>query len=69
MKVSNKIQFLWALFFLGLMILNYPFLDVYNTKNIWWGIPAFYLVLFFNWLLIILLVYLTVKKINKDTDA
>lgn len=57
MKAKAKSQYLWGLFLLGLCLLNYPLLSVYNIQEKWSGIPVLYFWVFFFWLLIIILTY------------
>lgn len=62
MKDLLKSQYLWGLFFLGLFLLNYPVLNIYNIPETWGGIPVLYIFIFSFWSLIIVLTYLVIKK-------
>lgn len=61
----RQIQYLWALFFLGLMIFNYPILSLFNVKGTLFGLPVFYLLLFGLWGLLIGLGIFWVKTIKE----
>lgn len=69
MKDILKSQYLWAVFFLGLFLLNYPVLSMYNISKAIFGIPLFFLMVFGFWALLILLTYLVVKKMNRKNNA
>lgn len=69
MKDTLKNQYLWGVFILGVFLLNYPVLRLYNIPERWWGIPVLYLFIFGFWLLIIALTYWVVRKTNKNKHA
>jgi hypothetical protein len=64
-----KSQYLWAVFFLGLFLFNYPVLSMYNIPKTIFGIPLLFLMVFGFWALLILLIYLVVKKLNRKNNA
>ena len=64
-----KSQYLIALFFLGLVLLNYPILDIYNVQGEILGIPVLFFMVFFFWALLIALTYWVVKKTKDNKDA
>jgi cytochrome bd-type quinol oxidase subunit 2 len=66
MKESFKSQYLWALFFLGIFLLNYPVLNLYNIQERWADIPVLYIFIFFFWTLLIALTLLIIKKTDKQ---
>ncbi|SNS10553.1 hypothetical protein SAMN06295967_103195 [Belliella buryatensis] len=66
MKEGLKKQYLWAVFFLGMFLLNYPVLSIYDIPEIWLGIPVLYLLVFAFWFLMILLTYWVIKKTDQD---
>ncbi|MCH6201699.1 hypothetical protein MMU07_19115 [Aquiflexum sp. LQ15W] len=69
MKDTLKSQYLWAVFFLGLFILNYPVLSIYNIPKTLFGIPLLYLLVFGFWLLLIAITMLVIRKTNKKNNA
>jgi hypothetical protein len=69
MKDTLKSQYLWAVFFLGLFLLNYPVLSMYNIPKAIFGIPLLFIMVFGFWALLILLTYLVVKKMNRKNNA
>lgn len=69
MKDTLKSQYLWAVFFLGLFLMNYPVLSIYNIPQIIFGIPLLYLMVFGFWLLLILITYLIIRKTNNKNNA
>ncbi len=55
----NKMQEAWIFFFLlGLTMLNYPFLLIFNQPVFFWSIPLPVLYFFIGWPLSILVVYI-----------
>lgn len=69
MKDTLKSQYLWAVFFLGLFLMNYPVLSMYNIPKEIFGIPLLYLMVFGFWVLLILITYLVIRKTNKKNNA
>jgi hypothetical protein len=64
-RSNIKGQRLAALFVLGLLLLNYPLLDLFAGTGRLFGIPVLYLYVFAVWALLIGLVALVVEK-RKD---
>ena len=64
-----KGQYLWVIFFLGIFLLNYPILAIYNIPKVWLGIPVLYLLVFFIWAFLILVTFLVLHKSDKKKDA
>lgn len=64
MKSGLKNQYLWVVFFLGVILLNYPILAIYNIPELWFGIPVLYLFVFLFWFLLILATFLIIFKLN-----
>ncbi|HLO24516.1 MAG TPA: hypothetical protein VK187_00260 [Geobacteraceae bacterium] len=60
----------WVIFFvLGIFMMNYPFIDIFNKQSQLFGLPVFYLYLYIGWLVSILVIYLFVKAVDhKDSD-
>ena len=55
----------WVIFFvLGIIMMNYPFINIFNKPSQLFGVPLFYLYLYFGWLVSIFIIYLFVKAID-----
>lgn len=50
---TRGLQRLLALFFAGMMALNYPLLALWNPQAIVWGLPLFPTALFLLWAILI----------------
>jgi len=59
---SNKGERLVALFFLGVLLFNYPVLAVFNTAVEVAGIPLFYVYIFTAWAGFIALLALVIER-------
>jgi hypothetical protein len=64
-----KSQYLVAIFFLALILLNYPILQVYNVQETWFDIPVLFFMVFAFWFLVIVLTYLAIRKTSDKNDA
>ncbi|RZS95653.1 hypothetical protein [Cecembia calidifontis] len=69
MKEGAKNQYLWGVFFLGLFLLNYPVLYLYNIPAKLAGIPVLFLMVFAFWALIIGLTIWVLRKTNSNKNA
>lgn len=64
-----KLKDSWAIcFVLGLVMMNYPFLSIFNKPAMTFGIPLLYLYLLVGWLFSILIIYLFSRAAGKDPD-
>ena len=61
-RPSIKGQRLAALFLLGVLLLNYPLLDLFAGPSSVLGVPALYIYVFAVWALLIALMALAVEK-------
>jgi hypothetical protein len=61
-RPSIKGQRLVALFLLGLLLFNYPLLDLFAGPGLLLGIPVLYVYVFFVWALLIGLMAIVVEK-------
>jgi len=76
MKNPNPIRLreAWVLcFLLGGVMLNYPFLQIFNKTSAAFGIPLLFLYFFFGWPVSIFVIYLFVrylksKPAEKDSE-
>ncbi|EOZ96592.1 hypothetical protein A33Q_2362 [Indibacter alkaliphilus LW1] len=69
MKETLKSQYLWTTFFMGLFLLNYPVLALYNLEKKLMGIPLLYLLVFFIWVSLISATYFIIRKTKGQKDA
>lgn len=53
------------LFLVFVVLLNSPILQIFDRKELWFGMPALYFYLFFIWLVLIVVVGLIVRKKRK----
>jgi len=55
----------WVIFFImGIIMMNYPFLHIFNKSVIIYGIPLLYVYIIGGWAVSILVIYLFTKSIN-----
>lgn len=54
-----------GVFFLALVLFNYPIMSLFNTGLSVMGVPLFYICLFMGWTLIILFILLITETGNK----
>ena len=66
---SAQIKELWLFFFiLGLVMLNYPFLLIFDKINLFFGFPLSVLYILFGWPLSIVVIYFFSRSLNFDQD-
>jgi hypothetical protein len=59
----------WVIcFVLGLIMMNYPFISIFNKASLPFGIPLLYLYLLFGWVFSIFIVYLFSRAARHDSD-
>jgi hypothetical protein len=59
----------WVVFFmLGLIMLNFPFIHIFDTPRQFFGIPLLFLYLMVGWVISICVIYLFVKAIDLPED-
>lgn len=63
----------WVIFFiLGLIMLNYPFLDIFNKPTGFFGVPLTFIYIFGGWAISILVIYLftiSTRHENRSNDG
>jgi len=60
----------WIFFFvLGFIMINHPFIDIFDKPYEIFGIPLFFLYLYCGWALSIIVIYLFVSTINLPDDS
>ena len=67
-KTSMHLREVWVIFFaLGLVMLNYPFLHIFNKDLQLLGVPLLILYLFVGWPLSIFIIYLFSLLLGAET--
>ncbi len=62
---STKLKESWILcFILGIVMLNYPFLHIFNKTASYFGIPVLILYFFIGWPVSIAVIFLFAKSID-----
>lgn len=65
-----KLKDSWGIcFILSLVMMNYPFISIFNKPYFPFGIPLLYLYLILGWLLSIFVIYLFSRAAAKDSDT
>ncbi|GFO64419.1 hypothetical protein [Geomonas paludis] len=65
-----KLKDTWVIaFILGLVMMNYPFISIFNKPTLPFGIPLLYLYLLTGWVFSIFIVYLFSRAARKDSDT
>lgn len=60
----------WAIcFVLGLIMMNYPFISIFNKPTLPFGIPLLYLYLLAGWGFSIFIVFLFSRAASDDSDS
>jgi len=60
----------WVIFFiLGIIMLNYPFLHIFNKQTLIFSFPLLFIYIFGGWSISILVIYLFTKSIDTGRDA
>ena len=60
----------WVIcFVLGFIMMNYPFLSIFNKPALPFGIPLLYLYLVIGWIVSIFIVYLFSRATARDQDS
>jgi hypothetical protein len=59
----------WVIFFvLGIIMMNYPFIHIFNVPNQLLDMPVLFEYLYFGWLISICVIYLFVKAIDHENN-
>jgi len=62
---STRFKEAWRIFFiLGVIMLNFPFIHIFNKNTTLLGFPLLILYFFVGWLVSILVIYLFTRKID-----
>ncbi|MCB4205341.1 hypothetical protein LF845_10275 [Deferribacterales bacterium Es71-Z0220] len=64
--MSRMVIFWLFLFFLGFVLINYPFISIFDKKIFVFGYPLLYIYFFAGWLVSIIVVYIFSRKIDDE---
>jgi len=65
-----KLKDSWVVcFVLGLVMMNYPFVSIFNKASLFLGIPLLYLYFSGGWLFSIFIVYLFSRAASHDSES
>jgi Na+-driven multidrug efflux pump len=65
-----KLKDTWVIcFVLGFIMMNYPFISIFNKPTRFFGIPLLYLYLLAGWVFSIFIVYLFSRAERHESDA
>lgn len=68
-KPSINLKESWLIcFFLGIIMLNFPFLHIFNKDQLVFGIPLIILYLFIGWPLSIMVVWLFSRHLERLSE-
>jgi hypothetical protein len=66
---TNQYRQIWLIFFfLGVIMLNFPFLQIFNRIETFFGIPILVLYLFCGWPISIVVIYFFARTISYDDN-
>ena len=67
---SQQLREAWLLFFiLGIVMLNFPFLEIFNKSAVIFGIPVLFLYFFIGWPSSILVIFLFCYWIERESSG
>lgn len=65
---SSQFKEAWVIFFiLGIIMINYPFIHIFNKSDTLFGIPLLVLYFLLGWPLSILVIYLFTRRVTNLT--
>ena len=65
-----KLKDTWVVcFVLGLIMMNYPFIGIFNKSTLTLGIPLLYLYLLIGWVFSIFIVFLFSRAARHDSES
>ena len=59
-------EFWLALFFTGMLLINFPFVSIFDKPVFIFGIPLLYVYLIVGWLCSIIVIYIFTKRLKDD---
>lgn len=66
-KIMHRLQLResWMIFFiLGIIMLNFPFMNIFNKADLLFGFPLLFLYFFIGWAVSIFVIYLFTLALN-----
>jgi len=67
---TKRVRKAWGLFFtLGIVMLNYPFIHIFNKDTPFFGIPLLILYFFLGWPLSIVVIFLFSRRLEKNDGS
>ncbi len=67
---SGNLKEAWVLFFfLGVMMINYPFIHIFNKNTMIFGIPALPLYFLLGWPASIAVIFYFCRKLDRVSDS
>lgn len=67
---TKRVREAWGLFFtLGIVMLNYPFIHIFNKDTPFFGIPLLILYFFLGWPLSIVVIFLFSRRLEKNDGS
>lgn len=67
---SSQVKAAWVIFFiLGIVMLNFPFIHIFNRSTTFFGVPLLVLYFFIGWPASIFVVYLFTRRFEHDKDS
>ncbi|HJV65751.1 MAG TPA: hypothetical protein VJ550_08460 [Geomonas sp.] len=68
-KQRQRLKDTWVIcFVLGFIMMNYPFISIFNKSALPFGLPLLYLYLLIGWLFSIVIVYLFSRAARKESQ-
>ena len=52
----------WAIFIIGIVLINFPLISVFNKSDLVFGVPLTYFYLFLIWMMMIVFTYIMTLK-------
>lgn len=69
-KHRQRLKDTWVIcFVLGFIMMNYPFISIFNKPALPFGLPLLYLYLLIGWLVSIVIVYLFSRAARKENSG
>jgi hypothetical protein len=67
---TSQFKAAWVIFFiLGVFMLNFPFIHIFNKSTTFFGIPLLILYFSIGWPASIMVVYLFTRRFERDKDT
>jgi hypothetical protein len=72
LRILHRLQLResWVIFFiLGIIMLNFPFLHIFNKSDTIFGLPLLFLYFTFGWAVSIAVIFLFTSAVNHNSPA